>query len=32
MSVSRFRELKAWQLGMDLAARVYLITDSFPKS
>ena len=32
MSVSRFRELKAWQLGMDLAERVYLITDSFPKS
>ena len=32
MSVSRFRELKAWQLGMDLGERVYLITDSFPKS
>ena len=32
MSVSRFRELKAWQLGMDLAERVYLITDPFPKS
>ncbi len=32
MSVSRFRELRAWQLGMDLAERVYLITDSFPKS
>ncbi|WP_310426703.1 four helix bundle protein [Chamaesiphon sp. VAR_48_metabat_135_sub] len=32
MSVSRFRESKAWQLGMDLAERVYLLTDSFPKS
>jgi four helix bundle protein len=32
MSISRFRELKAWQLGMDLAERVYLLTDSFPKS
>jgi four helix bundle protein len=32
MSISRFRELKAWQLGMDLAERVYLMTDSFPKS
>jgi four helix bundle protein len=32
MSVSRFRELRAWQLGMDLAERVYLLTDSFPKS
>jgi four helix bundle protein len=32
MSNSRFRDLKAWQLGMDLAEHVYLITDSFPKS
>jgi four helix bundle protein len=32
MSISRFRELKAWQLGMDLTERVYLLTDSFPKS
>ena len=32
ISISRFRELKAWQLGMDLAERVYLLTDSFPKS
>jgi four helix bundle protein len=32
MSISRFRELRAWQLGMDLTERVYLITDSFPKS
>jgi four helix bundle protein len=32
MSISRFRELKAWQLAMDLAERVYILTDSFPKS
>jgi four helix bundle protein len=32
MSVSRFRELKAWQLSMDLAERLYLLTDAFPKS
>jgi four helix bundle protein len=32
MSISRFRELRAWQLGMDLTERVYLLTDSFPKS
>jgi four helix bundle protein len=32
MSISRFRELRAWQLGMDLTERVYLITHSFPKS
>ena len=32
MSISRFRELKAWQLGMDLTERVYLLTNSFPKS
>jgi four helix bundle protein len=32
MSISRFRELKAWQLGMDLTEKVYLLTDSFPKS
>jgi four helix bundle protein len=32
MSISSFRELRAWQLGMDLAERVYKFTDSFPKS
>ncbi len=32
MSISRFRELKAWQLGMDLTEKVYLLTDSFPRS
>ena len=31
MSVSQFRELRAWQLGMDLTERVYLLTNSFPK-
>jgi four helix bundle protein len=32
MSSSSFRELKAWQLGMDLAERIYLFTNSFPKT
>jgi four helix bundle protein len=32
MSISQFQELKAWQLGMDLAERVYLLTNAFPKS
>jgi four helix bundle protein len=32
MSVSQFRELRAWQLGMDLTESVYLLTDAFPKS
>jgi four helix bundle protein len=32
MSISRFRELRAWQLGMDLTERVYLLTNSFPKT
>jgi four helix bundle protein len=32
MSISTFRELKVWQLGMDLAERIYLLTSSFPKS
>jgi four helix bundle protein len=32
MSISSFRELRAWQLGMDLAECVYKFTDSFPKS
>ena len=32
MSISSFRELKVWQLGMDLAERIYILTDSFPKS
>jgi four helix bundle protein len=32
MSISSFRELRAWQLGMDLAERVYQFTNSYPKS
>jgi four helix bundle protein len=32
MSISSFRELRAWQLGMDLTECIYLLTDSFPKS
>ncbi|WP_310481953.1 four helix bundle protein [Chamaesiphon sp. VAR_48_metabat_403] len=32
MSISSFRELRVWQLGMDLAERIYILTDSFPKS
>ena len=32
MSISSFRELRVWQLGMDLTERVYLLTNSFPKS
>ena len=32
MSISSFRELKVWQLGMDLAERIYILTDTFPKS
>ncbi len=29
--ISQFRELRAWQLGMDLTEQVYLLTNSFPK-
>ena len=32
MNISSFRELRVWQLGMDLAERIYILTDSFPKS
>jgi four helix bundle protein len=32
MITSRFRELRAWQLGMELAQSIYLLTNSFPKS
>jgi four helix bundle protein len=32
MSISQFRELRAWQLGMDLTEQVYLLTKSFPQS
>ncbi len=32
MSVSSFRELKVWQLGIELAEKVYRLTADFPKS
>jgi four helix bundle protein len=32
MSFGSFRELKAWQLGMDVAEQVYRLTADFPKS
>ena len=28
----KYRELVAWQVGFDLAKRIYLLTDAFPKS
>jgi four helix bundle protein len=32
MSVSSFRDLKVWQLGMDIAEKVYRLIAEFPKS
>jgi four helix bundle protein len=32
MNITSFRELKVWQLGMNLTERIYILTDSFPKS
>jgi four helix bundle protein len=32
MSINSFRELKVWQLGMDVAEKVYRLTAEFPKS
>ena len=32
MSISSFRDLRVWQLGMELAEKVYLLTSDFPKS
>ncbi len=32
MSVSSFRELRVWQLGMEVAEKVYRLTADFPKS
>jgi four helix bundle protein len=29
---SNFRDLKAWQLGMDLTEQVYVLTENFPRS
>ena len=31
MSISHFRELEVWQLGMALAKRVYELTADFPR-
>jgi len=31
MSVNSFRDLRVWQLGMDLVEQVYLVTRAFPK-
>ena len=32
MSISSFRELRVWQLGMELTEKVYCLTADFPKS
>jgi four helix bundle protein len=32
MSISSFRELRVWQLGMDVTEKVYQLTADFPKS
>jgi four helix bundle protein len=31
MSIRSFRDLEAWQLGIELALRVYSLTNSFPR-
>jgi four helix bundle protein len=31
MSFNSYRDLKVWQLSMDLAEHIYCLTDSFPK-
>jgi four helix bundle protein len=31
MSIRSFRDLEAWQLGIELAVRVYSLTKSFPR-
>jgi four helix bundle protein len=31
MSISSFRDLKVWQISMDLAEKIYLLTQKFPK-
>ncbi|MGH8432397.1 MAG: four helix bundle protein [Solimonas sp.] len=31
MAVNGFRDLRVWQLGMDLTAQVYQVTRTFPK-
>ena len=32
MSINSFKDLKAWQLGMDVAEGVYRLTENFPKA
>jgi four helix bundle protein len=32
MAFNNYRDLKVWQLGMELAKEVYLLTQKFPKS
>jgi four helix bundle protein len=31
MALESYRQLKVWQLGMELAKEVYLLTQKFPK-
>lgn len=31
MSIKSFRDLRVWQMGMDLVDRVYRLTNTFPK-
>ena len=31
MAIKSFRELRVWQVGMNLVERVYLLTQAFPK-
>ena len=31
MSIESYRDLKIWQVGMDLAAECYFVTRNFPK-
>ena len=32
MSINSFRELRVWQLGMELTEKIYHLTSDFPKS
>jgi len=32
MKIKNYKELKIWQKGIEIAEKVYLITDDFPKS
>ena len=32
MDVRSYRDLKVWQMGMDLVCHIYQVTDGFPKS